>query len=81
MDFGAYGQLKTNHRKVRFFNLVNGDKFHRILYAKPNTWTIFAHGARERVKGKYKKWFFVERNGKDFLIKQVEKVSGEWWKE
>lgn len=58
----------------RWFNVVNGNTFHRIHAAKPGTWTLFFHGARELVpvyaKGDprpcqpamvAKGWGFIER--------------------
>ena len=39
----------TEFVRRRWFNTVGGSTFHRIHDAAPGTWTLFAHGARERV--------------------------------
>lgn len=49
-------------RKVRrrFFNPVMGNTFHRIGAAKPGTWTLFAHGERQKLpQGGLKGWGFL----------------------
>ena len=45
----AEGGYLTRFIKRRWFNVVNGNTFHRIHDAKPGTWTLFFHGARELV--------------------------------
>ena len=54
-------------RRVRFWNRVNGNHFHRIANAAPGTWTLFFHGRRvelpfESGPGYVSKgWGFLER--------------------
>jgi len=55
-------------RKIKrlFFNVVNGNTFHRITYARPKTWTLFFHNSRsvlrdEKYHSTYKGWGFLSR--------------------
>jgi len=41
-------------RKVRWFNRINGETFHRICQVEPDTWTLVFRGNR------YKRWGFLE---------------------
>lgn len=53
----------TEKRLKSWFNRVDGNHFHRIHDAAPGTWTLFMHGARERLpNGKPKGWGFIECN-------------------
>lgn len=54
----------------RWFNRVDGNTFHRVHSAKPNTWTLFMHGKRAMMqwpddlgflKPMLKSWGFLER--------------------
>ena len=62
----------TTRRKIRFFNRVDGNSFHRISDAEKITWTFFFHGKRSiilpgaQVSGMpfpviYKGWGFFEQ--------------------
>lgn len=60
----------TETKPVRWWNRVDGNDFHRIVEAEPETWTLFMHGERLRVgpilKGsvtlrQLKGWGFLER--------------------
>jgi len=39
----------TRPRRIRLWNRVNGNHFHRIANAAPGTWTLFFHGPRSVV--------------------------------
>lgn len=45
---GASGCV-TKSQRVRWFNRIDGAKFHRIRDAAPGTWTLFTHGTRLQV--------------------------------
>ena len=47
--------------RIRWWNKVNGDHFHRISNARPGTWTLFFHSPRVQVNGKLKGWGFLEK--------------------
>jgi len=54
------GGVLTERRKVRWFNAIQGAKFHRISAAQPGTWTLFAHGPRQVLPdGLEKGWGFL----------------------
>jgi hypothetical protein len=40
----------TIKRRVRWFNQVNGNTFHRIHDAQPGTWSLFMHGPRQIIR-------------------------------
>lgn len=76
MPGGAISRL----RRVNWFNRVDGNHFHRISNAAPNTWTLFIHGPRQwatRPDGVpvRKGWGFLEN------CKFVEYPSAaeDWW--
>lgn len=48
---------KTKIKKVRWFNIINGNTFHKVLYTKPGTLTLFCH--RPYIAGK--KWGFLTK--------------------
>ena len=51
----------TELSRVRGWNRVDGNHFHRISDAKPNTWTLFFHGPRVTLPdGTLKGWGFLE---------------------
>ena len=50
----SWPRVHTDRRKVRWFNYVSGDCFHRVLAPKPNTWTLFFHPP------KFKGWGFLQ---------------------
>lgn len=48
-------------RRVNWWNHINGNHFHRIAAAAPNTWTLFFHGPRAVLPGgALKGWGFIE---------------------
>lgn len=53
-DLSGNGPI-TWTQLVRWFNRVPSNKFHRIAWARPGTWTLFIRGPR-KVKG----WGFLE---------------------
>lgn len=59
-DLNTYGAL-TRVKKIRFYNKVNHNTFHRILSVKPDTWTLFFHGPRLQIDGQDKGWGFLEK--------------------
>ena len=54
----------TTARKIRWYNKINGNHFHRIVSPSPGTWTLFFHGEREQIKNGDKHvdkgWGFLE---------------------
>lgn len=54
-------------RRVRWFNRIPGNKFHRIVSVAPGTWTLFCHSPRQRVgrgmASVEKGWGIAEREG------------------
>lgn len=79
----------TKKTRVRFWNTVNGNLFHRISEAKPGTWTLFFHGERQQVDtGHYltpKGWGFLERTylvgvHDAVVFRPFPSASTEWWK-
>ena len=78
----------TEMRKIRWWNKINGNHFHRIVKIEPGTWTLFFHGARQRVKvgqcSKLKGWGFLEAFCSPGLhgatvFRSFPVSSGEWW--
>jgi len=75
-------------RHIRWWNVVNGNHFHRIRNAKPNTWTLFFHGPRVMVRqgqaSKPKGWGFLERK---YLVGHHDSIyfvpwpsaASQWW--
>lgn len=52
----------TKHVHRRFFNIVNGNTFHRIGWAERDTWTLFFHNERAILpNGESKGWGFLEQ--------------------
>ncbi|WP_265299849.1 hypothetical protein [Verminephrobacter eiseniae] len=41
-----YEQLRTGTRKVRWFNRLSGDTFHRVILGPGHCWTLFWHRAQ-----------------------------------
>lgn len=77
---GVSGCL-TEKRRVRWFNRVDGNTFHRIHDAVPGTWTLFAHGERPANKG----WGFLEHEyfvgyHDVTVFKPFQSARTEWWK-
>lgn len=81
--------LEERHRTLRRFslNFLRGWSIHRIVDAKPNTWTLFIHGPRVRSWGFYEQVAHrdtnVDATGKmDFMVfhqpYDVQKTS-QWW--
>ena len=51
----------TTFKRVRWWNRVDGNHFHRISAAELNTWTLFYHGPRVCLPtGVLKGWGFLE---------------------
>ena len=78
----------TETRKIRWWNKINGNHFHKIVKTEPGTWTLFFHGARQRVKvgqcSKLKGWGFLENfcgaGGQVVTVFRPFPVSSrEWW--
>jgi len=71
---------RTQIRHIRWFNRIDGNAFHRIFYAVPGTWTLFAHGKRPVNKG----WGFLEH---EYLVgyhdvtvfKPFQSARTKWW--
>ena len=66
-DFCAFadGGFIAESRRVRFYNRINANYFHRIREAKPNTWTLFFHSKRAMLNrngmaSRLKGWGFLE---------------------
>ena len=84
---GGSGCLTETHR-VRWWNKVNGNHFHRIANAQPGTWTLFFHGPRSQVRlgqcSKPKGWGFLENfYGVGIhnvtVFRPFPVTSGAWW--
>jgi len=58
----SWPRLELETRRVRFFNWVAGQCFHRIRDTKANTWTLFVHGR------KFKGWGFIEQDSSSDVI-------------
>jgi hypothetical protein len=74
------GGAVTVSRRVRWFNRVDGNHFHRISNAAPNTWTLFIHGPRQWVQrpdGVYvrKGWGFLE----NCTFVEYPSAADDWW--
>lgn len=68
----------TYERRVRFWNKVNGNTFHRVKNAAPETWTLFIHGKRDDVKG----WGFLESMGDlGTMFRPYWSAPFRWWDE
>jgi len=70
--------------RVSFWSKVNGNDFHRIASAKPDTWTLFMHGERQRVDAGCasvaKGWGFLEKTGDGVLFTPAPaNHQPEWW--
>lgn len=70
-------------RKVRWFNRVDGNHFHRIGEAEPGTWSLFFHGPRSRVRvgsaSVAKGWGFLERKGDRTEFMPWPSANTNWW--
>lgn len=78
------GYLFKMHRR-RWFNVVNGNTFHRIHRAEPGTWSLFFHGPRqESYFGALKGWGFLSVNysgsGRTEFVSYPAKPSLNWWR-
>jgi len=67
----------TYRRRVRWFNRVDGNRFHRIHDAKPGTWTLFMHS--ERIQGKG--WGFLKQCGDVTVFVPHGSSPRRWWEE
>jgi len=59
MPFAGPSGCLTNTRRVRWFNYIPGNHFHRIARVDPFTWTLFMHGERQMRDGRHKGWGFL----------------------
>lgn len=70
-------------RVVRWFNRIDGNRFHRIVWCEPGTWTLMAHGPRERVAGgRLKGWGFLHTTaggGAVVYTPYGESQDPTWW--
>lgn len=80
----------TKKVKVKWFNWIGGNTFHRIIEAKPGTWTLVIHGGKPRISAKprnqivRKGWGFFQRglfNGDIVTIFTSYKSASpdKWW--
>lgn len=81
----------TRFIKRRWFNVVNGNTFHRIHDAKPGTWTLFFHGSRELLPALddenplmvHKGWGFLEKHGSRrgdvTVFSDYPSAHSNWW--
>lgn len=78
-------------RRVRWFNRVDGNHFHRIANAAPRTWTLFAHGPRQVItqacgEPVLKGWGFLEpaylvgQHDVTVFRQHAPESEPEWWK-
>jgi hypothetical protein len=63
-------------RKVRWFNWLIGDSFHRVVLDDRHVWTIFAHRAR-----RVKPWGFLRDKGQFGIVYKPHQPGVEecWW--
>ena len=71
-------------RRVRWFNRVDGNSFHRIGAARAGTWTLFAHGKRQRVRcgmaSRLKGWGFLESvDSETTIFRPYPSAARTWW--
>lgn len=77
-----YEQLRTGTRKVRWFNRLSGDTFHRVILGPGHCWTLFWHRAQY-----VKPWGFLRSlEGETALMwvphnhpKDGSGTPGAWW--
>lgn len=60
----------------RWYNTVDGNTFHRIHNAKPETWTLFFHGERLPGKG----WGFLTAFDQRTVFIPFKSKTTDWWK-
>ncbi len=78
----------TETRRIRWWNRVDGSHFHRIANAEFNTWTLFFHGPRARVRlgqvSKLKGWGFLRRGSNEAATTEFvpfdTSSTFEWWR-
>lgn len=72
----------TTWRRIRFWNRVDGNHFHRIAWVRPGTWTLFFHGRRAQVGPDLvpKGWGFLERRGDLVAFQRFPTSRQAWWK-
>jgi hypothetical protein len=70
-------QRRDGMHKVRFFNRLSGDTFHRVILENGPVWTIFAHRARRT-----KEWGFLRDKGQLGITYRPHKpgIEEQWWK-
>lgn len=75
----------TEVRRVSWWNVVNGNTFHRVANAAPRTWTLFFHGERQRVHcgmvSRPKGWGFLSKLENDLVVFQpaTSPANVRWW--
>lgn len=77
----------VDRRRVRWWNRVDGNHFHRIANAYPGTWTLFFHGPRTKVSlgmtSVFKGWGFLERGLIDgeraTVFRGCASTASSWW--
>ena len=82
-DLSVHGCI-TIEKSVQFTSRVDGNYFHRIAHVRPGTWTLFFHGPRGRIKGRFKGWGFLKRVHSDkggvvFLPVPTAANCNSWW--
>lgn len=70
----------TRTTRVRWWNKVDGNWFHRISDVKPGTWTLFFHGKRVGVAGRPKGWGFLESvDSETTIFRPFPSGASRWW--
>lgn len=73
-----------DRRRVRWWSVVDGNTFHRIEGAERETWSLFFHGPRVRIKSgqcsRAKGWGFLDK-GLDCVVytPYLSDQPAEWW--
>ena len=79
----------TKYRRVKWYNRINGNHFHRITKTERGTWTLFFHSERAMIRcgsvSKPKHWGFLQHGyhigaHDSVMFVPWPTVSGEWWK-
>lgn len=75
----------TYFRNIKWYNRIDGSRFHRIVWVKSGTWTLFTHGGRAvvnsfKMASRLKGWGFLNSDGRTttFTPHLSMAVKGAW---
>jgi hypothetical protein len=66
--------------RVRWFNVIAGNLFHRISDAAPGTWSLFFHGERAYVLDQPKGWGFLAGEDGLTVFRPMPPSTPYWWR-